>query len=133
MSLKFYTKYLFFLLFLKILLVISSCYSHSKRYAVLRDILSVKINDFRGRDITLSAGFRIRRMNHLLRGSNGLLYIHSHNYINNNRTYTYAKTQANSVVQVRTVLLTSDFGFSTSGERHNARFISWSNLNFSTL
>ena len=37
-------------------------------------------------------------------------------------TYTYAKIQANTVVQVRTLLLTSDFGSSTRGEKHNSYY-----------
>ena len=44
-----------------------------------------------------------------------VLYTHNHNDINNNSTYTYASTKANSVVQVRTHLLTSDFSSSTRG------------------
>ena len=57
-----------------------------------------------------------------------MLYTHNHNYINNNSTYTCtnagglkykgdSNTQADPVVQVRTHLLTSNFGSSTRGER----------------
>ena len=48
---------------------------------------------------------------------NLMLYTHNHNDINNNSSYTYAKTQADSVVSVRTHLLVSDFSSSRRWER----------------
>ena len=57
-----------------------------------------------------------------------MLYTHHHNDINHNSTYTYAKTQADYVVQVRTVLLTSDFSSSTRGKRQFLKSLSYHTL-----
>ena len=55
---------------------------------------------------------------------------HSHNHINHNcntiHIFKYSQIQiqiqVDSVVQVQTVLLISDFGSSTRGERHNSYY-----------
>ena len=48
--------------------------------------------------------------------------LYNHNNLNHNSNTRKDKAQADSVVQVRTVLLTSDFGSSTGGERHNSYY-----------
>ena len=70
-----------------------------------------------------------------------VLYSHSHNDINNNSTYTYAKTQADSLLFRYELFINFWLRFfDTKRERDtiltiltipNIRHISWSNLNFS--